>query len=71
MLGEIILLGYIPLKIFRKLRKILIKVKNNSMRISGTRTKDKSIELIKPKLFQKKTIFLIQDLIIGSLFHKT
>ena len=51
MLGEIILLGYIPLKVFRKLRKILIKVKNNSMRISGTRTKDKSIELIKPKLF--------------------
>ena len=51
MLGEIILLGYIPLKIFRKLRKILIKIKNNSMRISGTRTKDKSIQLIKSKSF--------------------
>ena len=51
MLGEIILLGYIPLKIFRKLRKILIKIKNNSMRISGTRTKDKKTELIRLKLF--------------------
>ena len=34
-----------------KIADHLIKVKNNSMRISGTRTKDKSIELIKPKLF--------------------
>tara|TARA_B100001173_G_C15712187_1_gene430734 strand:- start:252 stop:407 length:156 start_codon:yes stop_codon:yes gene_type:complete len=51
MLGEIILLGYIPLKVFRKLRKILIKIKNNPMRISDTRTKDKRTELIRLKLF--------------------
>ena len=51
MLGEIILLGYIPLKILRQLRKNFIKIKNNSMRISGTRTKDKKTELIRLKLF--------------------